>query len=143
MFVLDVNILIYAFDTSSKDHQISYDWLTKTLETAQVRAPNVVLSGFLRIVTNTKIYPNADTRSAWDFVESLEAHPNFEILPSSVQHWSTFKQLCQTMNLSGNDFSDAFIAAFALEYNATLVSADIGFSRFENLNFFNPVVKKQ
>jgi uncharacterized protein len=143
MFVLDVNILIYAFDTSSNDHQICYDWLLKTLETAQVRAPNVVLSGFLRIVTNTKIYPNADLTSAWDFVESLETHPNFEILPSSVQHWSKFKHLCQTMNLSGNDFSDAFIAAFALEYKATLVSADKGFARFENLNFFNPVVKKQ
>jgi toxin-antitoxin system PIN domain toxin len=140
MFVLDVNILIYTFDTSSTHHQKCYAWLTKTLQTAQVRAPNVVLSGFLRIVTNTKIFPNADTTSAWDFVESLESHPNFEVLPSSVQHWLTFKQLCQTMNLSGNDFSDAFIAAFALEYNATLVSADKGFARFQNLNFFNPVL---
>jgi uncharacterized protein len=140
MFVLDVNILIYAFDTSSTHHQKCYTWLTKTLQTAQVRAPNVVLSGFLRIVTNIKIFPNADTSSAWDFVESLELHPNFEVLPSSVQHWLTFKQLCQTMNLSGNDFSDAFIAAFALEYKATLVSADKGFTRFQNLNFFNPVL---
>jgi uncharacterized protein len=139
MFVLDVNILIYTFDTSSTHHQKCYAWLTKTLQTAQVRAPNVVLSGFLRIVTNTKIFPNADLSSAWEFVESLESHPNFEVLPSSVQHWLTFKQLCQTMNLSGNGFSDAFIAAFALEYNATLVSADKGFSRFVTLKFFNPV----
>jgi toxin-antitoxin system PIN domain toxin len=140
MFVLDVNILIYTFDTSSTHHQKCYAWLTKTLQSAQVRAPNIVLSGFLRIVTNTKIFPNTDTTSAWDFVESLESHRNFEVLPSSVQHWLRFKQLCQTMNLSGNDFSDAFIAAFALEYNATLVSADKDFARFQNLNFFNPAL---
>jgi uncharacterized protein len=42
------------------------------------------------------------------------------------------------MNLQGNDFSDVFIAAFALEYNATLVSADQGFSRFQNLKWLNP-----
>ncbi|MEY4529349.1 MAG: hypothetical protein RLZZ156_70 [Deinococcota bacterium] len=138
MFILDVNVLIYAFSTSSPEHRLYRTWLVSALSTSEVRAPSVVVSGFLRIATNPKLFPNANTAAALSFIDGLETQTNFAVLHSSAQQWQIFKNLCQTMQPTGNDFSDLFIAAFALEYHATLVSADNGFTRFKNLLWLKP-----
>jgi uncharacterized protein len=138
MFILDVNVLIYAFSTSSPDHLLYRSWLNTALSNSEVRAPSVVISGFLRIVSNPKLFSNANTAMALAFIDGLETQVNFAVFHDSAQQWRIFKNLCQTMQPTGNDFSDLFIAAFALEYNATLVSADQGFARFTNLKWFKP-----
>jgi predicted nucleic acid-binding protein len=39
----------------------------------------------------------------------------------------------------GNDIPDAYIAAYAVENNATLLSADRGFARFDRLRWRHPL----
>ncbi|HEX4981025.1 MAG TPA: hypothetical protein VFV63_04970 [Ilumatobacteraceae bacterium] len=39
----------------------------------------------------------------------------------------------------GNDIADAKLAAYAVENNALWLSADRGFSRFENLRWRHPL----
>ncbi len=140
MFILDVNILIYAFASSSPNHLMYRNWLQSALVNSEVRAPSVVISGFLRIVSNKKLYPKADFAMALAFLDGLESQTNFAVLHSSEQQWRIFKNLCQTMQPTGNDVSDIFIAAFAFEYNATLVSADKGFARFAHLKWLEPTL---
>ena len=54
------------------------------------------------------------------------------------QHLKLLEGLCTKLKLRGNDINDAFLAALAFEYDATLVTADKGFSRFPGLRVLNP-----
>jgi predicted nucleic acid-binding protein len=47
--------------------------------------------------------------------------------------------LCLSLNLLGNQVNDAFLAALALEQEATLVSADRGFEGFPALRWLDPL----
>jgi len=48
-------------------------------------------------------------------------------------HWDIFRTLVLESGVSGPHVSDAYLAAFAIENNATFVTFDRGFRRFEGL----------
>jgi predicted nucleic acid-binding protein len=50
-----------------------------------------------------------------------------------------FRQLADDIDARGNDIADAYLAAYALENNATWVSADRGFARFRKLRWSHPL----
>jgi uncharacterized protein len=141
MYIFDVNILLYAYDASSPHHKACSTWLNNALSESEVRVPTVVLSGFLRIATNKKIFPEASLQLAIQFIEVLEQQPGFDVVHSSRAHWHCFKDLCKKYKAQGNDVTDLYIAAFALEYDATLVSVDADFARVKPLKWLNPVVR--
>jgi hypothetical protein len=47
--------------------------------------------------------------------------------------------LLENLGTAGNQVTDAQIAAAALEYDATVHTADAHFSRFLGLRWFNPI----
>jgi len=60
-------------------------------------------------------------------------------LRAGQRHWTVFRQLATDIDARGNDIADAYLAAYALENNATLLSADRGFARFQRLRWTHPM----
>lgn len=57
MMLPDVNVLIYAFRQDAPDHEAYHRWLTDTIQSDQAYGiADLVLSGFLRIVTHPRIW---------------------------------------------------------------------------------------
>ena len=141
MFVLDVNVLIYAFRRDSPYHTPCHRWLTHALATgSQVAVPSLVELALVRIVTLPALGPAAAPLSdAFAFLAALRQVPTYWRVEPDVRHQERFQRLCADLDLRGNDVNDAYLAAFALEADATLVSADRGFSRFPGLRHFDPL----
>lgn len=102
--------------------------------------PDVVLAGFVRVMTNRRAFIEPTTsREAWDAVDALLAAPATMQLRPGERHWTSFRQLADDVEAKGNDVADAYVAVYALENNATWLSADRGFARFHRLRWRHPL----
>lgn len=99
-----------------------------------------MLSGFVRVVTDRRIFNEPTSpQNAWQAVDTLLAAPAAMRVSPGERHWSLFRQLASDIDAKSNDIADAFLAAYALEHNATWLSADRGFARFHRLRWRHPL----
>jgi toxin-antitoxin system PIN domain toxin len=140
MFVLDANILIYAFRQDSPYHAPCYDWLTTALSRGEdVTAPGVVELALVRVTTLASLGAAAATpQDVFTFLQALR-QTSYRRLEPGDAHEAHFQRLCGELGLRGNDVNDAYLAALALERHAVLVSADKGFQRFRGVSWLNPL----
>lgn len=138
-FILDANILIYAFRADSVHHEVCRDWLSEQLQQGvELSTPSVVELALLRITTLPKYAQNPSSPAqVFRFLDALHQGSYSNLEPSKL-HRSFFEQTCQQFNLVGNDVNDAYLVALALENDATLVSLDQGFKRFPKLKWLAP-----
>ncbi len=141
MNCVDVNVLVYAFRSDLEQHdmyRIALEALANGDEPMGI--PDLVLSGFLRLVTNRRIFvePTASDE-AWAFVEQVLDAPAVTMLRPGEHHWAHFRRLAGEIDATGNDVPDAYLAAYATERNATWLSADRGFARFPSLRWRHPL----
>ena len=139
MFILDANILIYAFRRDSPLHVPCATWLTATLSEGKVvTAPGMVELALLRVTTLPRLgKAAASTPEVFAFLHALK-QTSYRRLDPGPRHDGQFQRLCYELGLRGNDVNDAYLAALALEHDATLVSVDKGFARFEGLRRLDP-----
>ena len=144
MISLDVNVLVYAFRQDSVKHEECRDWLSK-----QIRNRNglvlidIVLVGFLRICTHSKIFREPSSISeATNFLTVMISNPNVTLTSSTPETWHTFSRILDKTNVQGNKISDAWLAAIAMERNVTWISTDSDFDLFPNLKLLNPFKPK-
>lgn len=138
MFVVDVDVLIYAFRSDSPHHESCRRWLTEALAgEGTVALPLLVEIAFLRIATLPSLGA-APTAEAAGFLAALQSHPRVIRLEPSPGHFSHLERWVVEIGLAGNDWNDAHLALLASEKNATLVSADRGFARFQGLAWLDP-----
>ena len=140
LFVPDVNVLIYAFRTDSTEHILHRDWLNSALRTDRIGLADTILSGFVRIVTNPRIFAEpTPTGAALGFVRALADSPRSEWVRQGLAAWERFELLARAdPGVRGNLVPDAHIAALCLENSATLVTRDRGFARFPGLKTVAP-----
>ena len=101
---------------------------------------DVVLSGFLRVVTHPRIFdPPTPLEDALVFVDTLTSRPNCVWLAPGPRHWELFTDLCRKTGAKGNVVPDAYHAALAIETGSTWVTADRGFARFPGLRWKHPL----
>ncbi len=141
MRCVDVNILVYAHRPESQRHEAYRAWLLEAREGSEpLGLIDVVLSGFLRIVTHPRIYREpTPLATALEFVEALRVGPACLPVSPGERHWTIFKELCTGAEAAGNGIPDAFLAAMAIESGATWITADRGFSRFPGLRWQHPL----
>ncbi|GGI71732.1 TA system VapC family ribonuclease toxin [Deinococcus wulumuqiensis] len=139
-YLVDANILIDAFRVNSLKHGSTLAWLKGVLSAGEtVYASAMVEVAMLRIMTNPRLGPDAaPAADVFQFLSDLHALPNYSRLELQTGQYGRLEQLCQDMNLMGNDMNDAYLAALALENDLTLATADRGFSRFTGLKVLNP-----
>lgn len=141
MLCVDVNVLVYAHRSDLPEHDpFRRWWETAANGEEPVGVPDVVLSGFLRLVTNRRVFVEpTPTEQAWEQVDALSEAPSVVRLSPGERHWDLFRSLAAAVNANGNDLPDAYLAAYAVEHNATWISADRGFARFERLRWRHPL----
>jgi toxin-antitoxin system PIN domain toxin len=101
---------------------------------------DLVLSGFLRVVTHPKVFnPPSGTDKALAFVEELRSQPTCAIINPGPRHWDIFCRLCKTSGIKGNLVPDAFLAALAIESGSEWVTADRDYHRFPGLRVRHPL----
>lgn len=135
MLMPDVNVLVYAHRTESPDHQRYAEWLTGVATGLEPFAlSELVLHGFLRVVTNPRIFLPASTMAqAFEFVDALTIMPGCVLIRPAARHWNIFRRLCEAGNLKGKIVADAAHAAVAIESGCEWVTADTDFARFAPL----------
>jgi toxin-antitoxin system PIN domain toxin len=141
MRCVDVNILVYAHRPESPDHEAYRTWLDEARTGHEpLGLSDVVLSGFLRVATNHRIFREpTPVAVALDFTDALRASPAALTIQPGERHWSIFTDLCRRLRVAGNLVPDAFLAALVIEAGAEWVTADRGFGRFPGLRWAHPL----
>lgn len=141
MFLVDVNILIYAFRTESPRHDEYAAWLDDLMNgPAPYATADVVLNGVIRTLTHPKIFKAPEsTDDAVEYVRTFSSQPHCVYLRPDDRHRRRFWDLCVQTNARGNDVSDVFLAALAIEENCEVVTADTDFRRIPDVRFLHPL----
>ena len=141
MLLVDVNTLVYAHRPESPQATEHREWLESSLGGAEpFGVSELVLSSFLRIVTNHRIYrePTPPDQALAFCAAVLDAPSAVPVRPGP-RHWRIFAGLCATVQARGNLIPDAYLAALAVEQGATWVTTDHGFARFAGLRWRTPL----
>ena len=144
MILVDANLLLYAYDPNAAEHEASRLWLEATLSgSALVRFSWLTLWGFLRIITNPRIFEHPLTiAEAEGHVSAWLAQPSAGILEPGERHWEILRQLARDGQATGPLVMDAALAAIAIEHGATLCTTDRDFARFPDLTWTNPIASQ-
>ena len=141
MILIDVNILVYAWDRGSPYHKAAVGWLDARLnESSRVGLPWECLLGFMRVVTNPRIYEKpATTETAWKQVEHWLSAGNVWVPVPGDRHQEVLGRLMIRLGGGAKLIPDAHLAALAIENGLTLCSTDGDFARFTGLRWENPL----
>lgn len=130
----DVNVLVAAFRADHSHHLVARRWLLKIRQdcargTATLTLLPVVIAGFLRLVTNTRIFTEPDTiDEAVAFLDSIAGTPDVT-LANNAEEWPVLRKLLLAKKLQGNLVTDAWIAAAVQVRGEHLVTFDRDFRR--------------
>ncbi|MBA3287235.1 MAG: type II toxin-antitoxin system VapC family toxin [Acidimicrobiia bacterium] len=140
MRCVDVNVLVCAHRPESPDHGIVQQWIERARRGPEPLAiAGIVASGFLRIVTNTRIFKDPTPLDrALESLDALYDSPAVLPLVPGERHWGLFTELRTSVRATGNLVPDCYLAALAIEHGATWVTTDRGFARFPGLRLETP-----
>lgn len=142
MIVLDVNVLVYAYRSDARRHEAYRQWLDEACAgTQDLGLADMALVGFLRVVTNPRIFADPDeTVEALAFVTALREQPRARNAIGSASAWIRFSEIvANDPAVRGKLVPDAWLAALTLAHGGRLATADRGFGRFPGLDFFDPL----
>ena len=129
----DLNVLLAASRSDHAQHAPALRWLEGAIAACatggSLELLPMVVAGFLRLATNPKVFAKpTPVSAAVAFIDSLLAIPGVEI-PELGREWPALRELAIRNKLSGNDTTDAWIAAASRTLGIHLVTFDRGFSR--------------
>jgi toxin-antitoxin system PIN domain toxin len=142
VIVPDANLLLYAYDSSSRFHDPATDWWENCLIGAEpVGLCSVVLFAFVRIGTSRRAFDNPmPIEEAADHVRSwLDRQVTDLLVAREVDVLQALKWL-ESAGTGGNLTTDAQIAAIAHRHRATVHTADTDFDRFPDVRWHNPIL---
>ena len=144
MMLVDANLLLYAYDPRSVQHEASRTWLETTLSGSdRVGLAWTTIWAFLRIATNPRVFMKPlSSREAAAAVTSWLDQPSVTSVEPGERHWEILQSLLDSGQTSGPLVMDAVLAAIAIEHGATLCTTDRDFSRFADLNWINPLEER-
>jgi len=125
----DVNVLIHAFHEASPEHRMYAGWLNGVRAAGtELLLPVTVLTGFLRIVTNSRVFASPpSTGQAMAFVSALQSTTGARAVADKQAVWHRSTELADgDPQIRGNLVLDAFIAAVAISHGATVATRDRG-----------------
>jgi toxin-antitoxin system PIN domain toxin len=141
VILVDVNILIYATNSTANQNAAAVSWLDRQLNgAAPVGLPWATLLGFLRLATNPRVQPRPLLMdAAWQQVSAWLACEPVWIPQPTERHAAVLAGLLTLPGMQGNLVPDAHLAALAIEHGLTLFSTDGDFARFPGLNWRDPL----
>ena len=141
MIILDVNVLLYAYNLRAPEHERISEWMRNLFARDElIGLPWATLWGFVRILTNPRLsLKPASAGEAFHIVRKLLVNSNVRVIEPGSRHLEILTRLVIEHRAQGPLVSDAVLAALALENGASLASCDQGFRRFTELRWINPL----
>jgi toxin-antitoxin system PIN domain toxin len=141
LILVDANILVYAAMRVLPQHGTASEWLNRQLSgLSRVGLPWPSLLGFLRVVTNPRVFANPpSTQAAWERVTAWLGCETVWIPQPMNRHPEVFGRLLSLPGVRANLVHDAHLAALAIEHGLILCSSDGDFARFPGLRWQNPL----
>ncbi len=139
-WVLDVNVLLYAYIAQSPAQQRCKAWLEAGLQNPKMAVwlPTATKLGFVRLLGSGVVTQQpVPFALLHDYLDALAQHGAKEATPGA-NHATFWRIATGVIGTKGNDVTDSHMAAIALERNANLVTCDKGFVRFTGLKVFDP-----
>lgn len=137
-FLIDANVWIHALNTSAVSHSACRNWLNQVTKEGRVLLVNDLTEcALLRIGTHPQLNIS-NPEAVMEFHLAMLTYPYTSRVSPSDRHQEILRTYIRTLSLLGNDINDAWLAALAIENQATLVSLDQGFARFPSLSWINP-----
>ena len=132
MKLVDSNVLIYAVNSSLRQHQPAFRWLTNALSGSEtVGLPWTSLLAFIRVSTNPRVFATPiSVEDALSTSQRWLTSPAAVVVEPSIRHLSMLGELLTVAGTAGNLTSDAHLAALAREHGADVVTFDRDFERF-------------
>lgn len=140
MLLVDANVLLHAVNERAREHHSARGWLIQALGGTDVVgfAWTVVLA-FLRVATHPAVFPRpVAAGQAVAAVELWLGSAQAVIVEPTRRHLPLLSGLLAQSGTAGNLVNDAHLAALALEHDATVVSFDRDFARFQGLRWALP-----
>ena len=143
MILCDVNVLVYAHKSGAPRHEEYRSWLEEVLSAGSAYAlSEIVLSGFIRIVTLGRLWDRPSTLSeALAFAEVVRTGVGAVRVQPGPRHWDLFSTLCRQAAVRGNLVPDAYLAALAIESGSEWITTDRDYARFPGLRWRHPIDK--
>lgn len=141
MKIPDLNLLVYAVDRESAEHDRALAWWNGALSGSEtVGLAWSVLLGFVRLTTNPRVFRSPPSpEEALDYVDRWLGVGVTTVVGPTSRHAAVLRDLLARSGTGGNLVTDAHLAALAIEHGADLSSADRDFGRFAGLSWVNPL----
>ncbi|MFG1944948.1 type II toxin-antitoxin system VapC family toxin [Nonomuraea sp. NPDC048826] len=141
MLLLDINVLVNAFRPEAVEHKRYTAFLDDLINgDSSYAVSDFVVNGFIRLVTNRKIYVKPDPLDrALGFAQSYRNQPHAVVVTPEDRHWGIFTRLCRGSDAKGKLIPDAYLAALAIEHGCEFVTCDRDFAKFEGLRWRSPL----
>lgn len=139
MIVVDVNVLVAAHLSDHSHHEIAFRFLSTALEEDSVVVPDAVWVGFLRIVTNVRIFETPSTLpEALAFVRAVTGADSYRCVPGLIDGLESFLRMVGESDAMANLVPDAYIAAIAVAHSCPVATFDRDFGRFPGVQVVTP-----
>jgi uncharacterized protein len=141
VIVLDVNILLYAYDAVSLEHRKAREWVENVFSSDEtIGLPWQNLTAFVRILTHPGLLGERFTmEQALSIVDLWLEIPLVRILIPGEHHWEIFRDMLVNGRARGKVTADAALAALTIEYGGVLYTNDRDFARFPGLRWVDPL----
>jgi toxin-antitoxin system PIN domain toxin len=135
MFLPDVNLWLALAFESHIHHAPAKRWF-ESFSSEGCSFCRMTQQGFLRLATNPQAFEQetATLSEAWEIYDLFLADPYIFYSEEPAQIEQTWRKFTQGQVFSPKVWNDAFLAAFATTGNFHLVTFDVGFRRFAELN---------
>jgi len=144
VIIPDSNLLLYSYNSESPYHSEISRWWSECLSGSEtIGLCSVVLFGFVRIVTNPRIFSRPlSIDGAIVRVDSWLQRESVELLEMDRQDVRQTFAFLSEAGAAGNLTTDAQIAALALRHHGIIYSADADFARFRGVRWHNPLARR-
>ena len=141
MIIPDVNLLVYAYDSTSPSHARASKWWASCLSgSTTVGISWVVALGFVRLWTNPRVFANPmPIDEAASHVESWLGRRIVTIVNPGPRHAELVFGFLRAEGKGGNLTTDAHLAALAVESRGVVYMAETDFLRFAGVEWRNPL----
>ena len=141
VIIPDINLLIYAYDSTSPWHERASKWWASCLSgTTPIGISWVVGLGFVRLWTNPRVFANPmPVDIAVGHVESWLGRSIVRIVNPGPRHAELVFSWLRSAGRAGNLTTDAHLAALAVESRGVIHTADTDFLRFSGVKWVNPL----
>jgi toxin-antitoxin system PIN domain toxin len=135
MTILDANVLVYLHNADADQHAVSWQWMESTLAAEElIGIPWHSFLAFLRITTSPGIMqrPLRLTEAA-EVISGWLDNPQVVVPSPGRRFWKVLESLAVDSGTQGRGWSDAYLAALAMEHGAGLVTFDRDFRKYRGL----------